>query len=57
MKKKSKDFLETYDKIRKPMPPPTKIIPHEEEDKWDWRKRDEEDGDEYQGYIDQFTKD
>ena len=54
MKKKDKDFLETYDKIRKPLPPPTKIIPHEEEEKWVWREGDEDDGEDYKGIGEQI---
>ena len=57
MKKKNKDFLETHDKIRKPMPPPTKIIPHEQEKKWSWKDGDEDDGEDYKGIGEQFVKD
>lgn len=43
--KRNKDFYETYKKIRKPMPPPEKVIKPKNEfrrEKFDWRNEIDE---------------
>jgi len=44
MKKTKREFLEAYNKIRKPMPPPDKVITPKvrEDERWDWRRELEE---------------
>ena len=43
------EFLDNWRKIRKPMPPSSKVIKPkiDEEDKFNWRDIDEDDGDDY----------
>lgn len=47
------DQLDSMRKIRKPMPKPGHIIPHDEEDKFDWRDMDDEDSDDYKSIGEQ----
>ena len=43
MKEKKTKWFENYRKIRKPMPPPTKVIqPKNKKEKFDWRKESNE---------------
>ena len=43
MKKSKHKGFENYRKIRKPMPPPTKVIqPKNKKEKFDWRKESNE---------------
>lgn len=44
------DQLESMRKIRKPMPKPGRtIMPHDDEDKFDWRKEMDQDEEDYRG--------
>lgn len=58
MKKSKRDFLDIYRSIRKPTPPPDKVILSEKDirknERFDWRKELEEmdDEDDYKGVLD-----
>lgn len=59
MKRSKRDFLDTYKKIRKPMPPADKVIPNlkdiQKEERFDWRREMdelEEEDDGYKGVLD-----
>jgi len=59
MNNNAKDFLETYKKIRKPLPPPSRVIPSEKDirknEKFDWKKEleKEEEEEDYKGIKDE----
>lgn len=56
--KKHQDWLNTYKKIRKPMPPPDKIIKpkNEEPEKFNWRAKEKKE-EEYKSISEQKEQD
>lgn len=63
MKKIKNNFMDTYKKIRKPMPPLEKIIPNEKDvkknERFDWHKaieNDDDNGEDYRSIADDYNK-